>query len=55
MFMSNSPNDSLTNIKRKNTRDIKSSKEPEITLRKVKTSKRNINSMAKLQTKKMKK
>jgi hypothetical protein len=50
--MSNSPNDSLTNIKRKNTRDIKSSKEPEITLRKVKTSKRSINSMAKLQLKK---
>ena len=50
--MSNSPNDSLTNIKRRNTRDIKSSKEQEITLRKVKTSKRSINSMAKLQPKK---
>jgi hypothetical protein len=56
MLMSNSPNDSFTNIKRRNTRDIKSSKEPskepEIMLRKVKTSKRSINSMAKLQPKK---
>ena len=50
--MSNSPNDSLTNIKRRNTRDIKSSKESEIILTKTKTSKRSINSMTKLQPKK---